>query len=224
MSAKPKLYQFSISPSCQRVFATFAHKGVEYDVFEVDVSKKERPEEFNQISPFGKVPVLVHNGQVLVESAVICQYINDVWPDPPMLPADPAELAYARQWIVFADRILDKDAQFTHIERDRARKVDICNSLFADLSHLERELGSKDKFFLGGELSLVDCIFSSTMAFLPIWSKIIDDTLYNTYPNIQAYTERLRGHPTLEANVYNIPAEVYEGFFGAVLGDGLTVP
>ena len=45
MSAKPKLYQFSISPSCQRVFATFAHKGVEYDVFEVDVSKKERPEE-----------------------------------------------------------------------------------------------------------------------------------------------------------------------------------
>jgi glutathione S-transferase len=76
--AKPQLYQLSISPSCQRVFATLTIKGVEYDPIDIDISKKERPADFVKISPFGKVPVLVHDGQVILESTNIIQYIDEV--------------------------------------------------------------------------------------------------------------------------------------------------
>lgn len=222
---KPLLYQLSISPACQRVFSVLEHKKIDYDIFEVDISKKDRPDEFTKKSPYGKVPVLEHDGHVILESINICMYLDEAWPERPLMPKTPAERAYARQWMIFADReILDKDAQFTHIYRDLDRKRETCHSLFAGIAPLDRELRGKDKLFLGADLSLVDCVLAPTMAFLPIWSKIVDDKTYATYTGIQAYADRLRAHPVLRKTVFNVPAEVYEGFFGAVLGQGITVP
>ena len=222
---KPKLYMLSISPSCQRVFATLANKGVDYDTVEIDISQAKRPAEFEAISPFGKVPVLQHQGQILLESANIVQYINDVWPDPPMMPADAAGRAYARQWIQYADReVFDRDAQFVHAERDHQRKLQICAALFNRLSHLERELVDKDSLFLGDDLSLVDCMLAPSLANAPVWSELTDDMKYATYTNIQKYTDRLRENPVLAETVFNVPVEVYRGFFSAVLVDGMTFP
>lgn len=222
---KPKLYMLSISPSCQRVFATFANKGVAYDTVEIDISQAQRPEEFEKISPFGKVPVLEHQGQVLLESANIIQYIDEVWPDPPMMPADAADRAYARQWIQYADReIFDRDAQFVHIERDHQRKLEICAALFERLSHLEAELEGKTSLFLGDDLSLVDCMLAPSLANVPVWSQLTDDKKYATYTNIRAYTDRLRENPVLAETVFSVPVEVYQGFFSAVLVDGMTFP
>ena len=148
--SRPKLYMYSISPSCQRVFSTFANKGVEYDSVEIDISERARPEGFEKISPFGKVPLLLHNGQAIVESANIIQYIDEVWPNPPMMPSDPLKRAYARQWIQYADReLFNRDAQFVHVEPDRRRKLEICSALFDALAHLDRELEGKKALFLG---------------------------------------------------------------------------
>lgn len=225
MTDVPKLYMFGISPSCQRVFATFANKGVRYDSIEVDISRSERPDDFRKISPFGKVPVLVHKGRVILESANIIQYIDEVWPAPAMMPADPLERAYARQWIQYADReLFDRDALFVHVEKDQARKVEICRSLFKALAILEAELAGKTGLFLGDQLSLVDCALAPTLANVPVWSQLIDDKSYATYKNIQAYTARLQQHPILKSRVFGVPTAVYEGFFKAVLVDGMTFP
>lgn len=223
--SKPKLYKLDISPSCQRVFATFAHKGVDYDSVDIDITKKDRPEEFNRLSPFGKVPVLVHENRTLIESAVICQYINDTWPDPPMLPSTPLELAYARRWILYADReIADKEGRMVHIERDKSRKVDFCKEILAGLRILDSELAGKKEFFLGKTLSLVDVILAPSLPYFPIMSRLVGDDHYGKYKNIQAYTERLRQQPVLAKHVFGIPTEALEGFSSAVLVQGLTFP
>jgi glutathione S-transferase len=221
----PKLYMLSISPSCQRVFATFANKGVDYETVEIDIGQAKRPDAFEKISPFGKVPVLEHKGRVILESANIIQYIDEVWPEPAMMPADPASRAYARQWIQYADReIFDRDAQFVHVERDHQRKLQICATLFAQLRHLERELEGKTALFLGEDLSLVDCMLAPSLANAPVWADLIGDKTYATYTNIRAYTERLRANPVLAETVFSVPGEVYQGFFSAVLVDGMTFP
>lgn len=222
---RPKLHMLAISPSCQRVFATFANKGVEYDTVEVDISQAQRPADFEKISPYGKVPVLEHQGEVLIESANIVQYIDEVWPEPPMMPADPAGRAHARQWIQYADReIFDRDAQFVHVERDLDRKRALCADLFDRLSHLERELGGRQSLFFGDELSLVDCMLAPSLANAPVWSDLTGDTKYATYTNIRAYTDRLLENPVLQETVFNVPLEIYQGFFSAVLVDGMTFP
>lgn len=222
---KPKLYAFAISPTCQRVFSVLAHKNIEHDYVEIDVSKKERPAEFTKVSPFGKVPVLVHKGQILVESVVISEYLDEVYPSPAMMPADPLGRAYARRWMSFADReIIDKDARFTHFLRDKDAKVALCHELLAGLKPLNDELAGKTKYFLGDKLSLVDTVLAPTMPFLQIWSDVIGDKHYAAYRNIQAYYERLQKDATLAKSVFGVPIDVYKGFFGAVLGQGLTVP
>jgi glutathione S-transferase len=221
----PKLYMFSISPSCQRVFSAFANKGVDYDTVEIDISQAKRPEAFEKISPFGKVPVLEHKGQIILESANIIQYIDEVWPKPAMMPSDPAGRAHARQWIQYADReLFDRDAQFVHIERDKKRKLEICRTLFDQLIHLERVLEGKKSLFLGDYLSLVDCMLAPTLANVPVWSDLTEDKKYAGYKNIRAYTDRLRKNAILEKTVFSVPIAVYEGFFRAVLVDGMTFP
>lgn len=223
--SKPKLYMYGISPSCQRVFATFANKGIEYDSIEIDISKRARPEGYEKISPYGKVPLLLHDEHAIVESANILQYIDEVWPDPPMMPSDPWRRAYARQWIQYADReLFDRDAQFVHVEPDRRKKLEICSALFDALARLDRELEGRKALFLGEELSLVDCMLAPTLANAPVWSDLTKERKYETYENVKAYTDRLRRHPVLERTVFCVPIEVYESFFKAVLVDGITFP
>ena len=223
--AKPTLHQLSISPTCQRVFAMLAAKDIDHDRVDVDISQKERPDDFNKISPFGKVPVLEHDGHVLLESVSICYFIEEMWPDKPMLSSEPHERAYARQWIQYADReLMDRDAQFVHIERDHDRKVAICRQIFDVLVHLDRELQGNNAYFLGDQLSMVDCVIAPTLNNIPVWSKLINDEKLATYKNVQAYTERLRADPVLAEQIFAVPDEVYEGFFGAVLVNGATFP
>ncbi len=223
--AKPSLYVSSISPTCQRVFATLFHKEVEWDSVEIDITvpRPERPADFLAVSPLGQVPVLVHDGKVIQESIVICEYVDEVWPTIPMMPKAPHERAYARKWLHFADsNIIDKDIRFVHYESEIDRKHKVAHELFAGLALLEAELEGNRSFFLGDNLSLVDTALAPTMGFLPIWSELIEDKTYANYRNIQAYTERLQAHPTFAAQVWSTPRDVYWGFFTAVLKEGLT--
>jgi glutathione S-transferase len=223
--AKPTLYSLSFSPACMRVFPVLAYKGIDYDNVEVDITKKERPAAFNAVSPFGKVPVLVHDGKIIFESVVINEYLNEVWPKPAMLPADPAARAYARQWIVSFNRaVTDRDGEFVHIERDKSRKQDICRRIFPDLAKLDGELAGKSQLFLGAELSLVDVAIAPFSRNLMIWSDLVGDKHLKSYRNLLGYFERLEKNPVLQKTVYHIPREAFEGFFKMVLVDGATVP
>ena len=223
--SRPIVYSNGFSPTSKRVLATLAHKGIDHDVVEVDITQKERPEEFNAVSPFGKVPVMVHDGRNLIESVVICEYIDEVWPEPAMMPTDPDKRAYARRWIVFINRVItDRDGEFVHIARDRDGKVAVCQKIFPELAALDRELEGNDKLFLGPDLSLVDVAIAPFTRILGMWSELIGDSHYPSYRNLHAYFDRLGAIPVLKEAVYNVPDDAYQGFFKAVLVEGLTVP
>ena len=79
----------------------------------VDISKPDRSAEFNTLSPFGKVPVWQEDETVIFESAIINEYLEESYPDPPMLLGGPARRAYARQWIKYFDsQIFERNIQF----------------------------------------------------------------------------------------------------------------
>lgn len=223
--SQPKLYALGFSPTCQRVVATLVHKGVDYETFEVDVTKKERPAEFNAVSPFGKVPVLQHDGHTLLESSVICEYIDEVWPEPAMLPKTAAGRAEARQWIQFFNRaVTDREGEFVHVERDKQAKLALCHKILPDLAHLERALEGRDNLFFGNELSLVDVNIAPFTRGLRIWAELAGDKTLAGRRNLNAYFDRLEKVPVLQETVYNVPEEALRGFFNMILVDGATVP
>jgi stringent starvation protein A len=88
------LYDADRCPYCARVRIVLAEKGLDYETVVVDLD--DRPAWIYEKNPLGKVPVLEEDAFVLPESAVIMEYLEERYPEPPLWPADPADRARGR--------------------------------------------------------------------------------------------------------------------------------
>ena len=80
------LYDFGNSVCCQKVRITLVEKGLAWKARHVDLFKTEQYDpEYLKLNPKGVVPTLVHNGTAIIESTLICEYIDDTFPDPPLV-------------------------------------------------------------------------------------------------------------------------------------------
>lgn len=95
------IYSARRCPFAQRSRLALTMKGVPFAVREIDL--KSTPAWFAVVSPYEKVPVLEHGEHRVWESAIINEYIEEVFPEPALLPHDPAGRAYARFWIDHAN-------------------------------------------------------------------------------------------------------------------------
>ena len=88
-----KLYDAERCPYCARVRIALAEKGIVPETIEIDL--RDRPAWIYDLNPSGRVPVL-DDGFVLPESLVIMEYLDERYPDRPLLPADQMARARAR--------------------------------------------------------------------------------------------------------------------------------
>ena len=141
------LYDAARCPYCARVRIVLAEKGVELDVVEIDLS--DRPAWLYEKNATGRVPVLEEDGRPLPESAVIMELLEERYPDPPLLPADPADRAFVRL-LIFRDKDLTGPYYaFRRGEEGAAERLDIA------LGVLDAALAERS--FLGGaEYGLAD--------------------------------------------------------------------
>jgi glutaredoxin len=139
-----KLVDAARCPYCARVRIALAEKGIAHEVVEVDLS--DRPEWLLELNPpKGRVPVL----DGLPESQVIMELLEELHPDPPLLPADPIERGRARCLVQRFDANLGDDyyAYRRGDPNDLAGKLDaleIGGSLFADFAYLPWIIRARD--------------------------------------------------------------------------------
>ena len=98
------LYDADRCPFCARVRIVLAEKGLEDETVVVDLA--DRPAWLYEKNPLGKVPVLEEDALCLPESAVIMEYLNERYPEPALLPVDPADRALVRLRIERFDNAL----------------------------------------------------------------------------------------------------------------------
>ena len=100
------LYHSWRSTCSRKVRICLEEKGLDYSLHTLDLRRFEhhRPE-YLSLNPNGVVPTLVHDGAVLVESTLICEYLDDMFPDPPLRPAEPRSLHRMRTWCKLADDV-----------------------------------------------------------------------------------------------------------------------
>jgi glutathione S-transferase len=147
-----KLYDAPRCPYCARVRIVLAEKGVPYDTVEIDLG--DRPRWIYELNVTGRVPIL-DDGFVLPESAVIMEYLEERYPDPPLLPPTPGERAEARLAVHRFDSALGDDYYaFRRGEpnalRQRLADLTLGRSLYADVAYLPWVLRARE--LLGVEL------------------------------------------------------------------------
>ena len=117
-----KLYQFAASGNSRIVRLVLEEKGLPFERVNIDVTKGEnRTPEFLKLNPRGKVPVLIHStpaGDVLIsESSVINEYLEEVFPHPPLMPTTAAKRAHVRSLVYLFDTELSPTTGLLIIEK-----------------------------------------------------------------------------------------------------------
>ena len=181
------LYNAARCPYAARARIVLAEKGLEVETVEIDLS--DRPAWLYDKNPAGRVPVIEEDGgEPLPESVVIMEFLEERYPEPALLPADPADRAAVRL-LIFRDKDLtDPYYALRRGEEGAAEQLD------AALAKLDVRLYDRD--YLGGaEYSLAD------IALVP-WVLRARDMLgveLSGYPSLGAWLARLEERPAIAA-------------------------
>lgn len=113
-----ELYNMGISTCSQRVRFVLAVKGIEFTNNWVALDKGEHlTPEYLRINPNGTIPSLVHDGRVIVDSSVINEYLEEVYPQVPLLPASPYERAKVRTWVQYLDEVMTPSIRYPSFQQ-----------------------------------------------------------------------------------------------------------
>jgi len=196
-----KLHDFKSSPNSQRVKVVLAEKNLTYEIVPVDLRKQEQKKpEYLKLNPYGKVPVLTDDFTVLYESLIINEYLNEKYPNPPLMPKDPGGKAKARILIDYGMAHFDSAYQKLRMELMKDPKEQsqpIIDGAKSDLKKLlqrfEDEIG--DQLYLMGDFSLVDADLIPRFTRLEGFGVLPDPLL----PRFGKYMERMKARPSVKA-------------------------
>ena len=158
--AKLEIISSSSCPFAQRTRMVLLEKKVDFTLIEIPLDTK--PDWFLKISPYGKVPVVRHGDTVVFESSVINEYLEEVFPNPSLLPKSPECRAQARIWIDFANVRFVPQIYKLLLAQEQKRQEVHAQKLTEALLMMEREALAKRSFgpyWLGSELTLIDFTF-----------------------------------------------------------------
>jgi glutathione S-transferase len=195
-----KLCGFPISNYYNKVRIALLEKGLPH---EVDAHcRPSQKEEFTARSPMGKVPFLELDGGVtLAESQAICEYLEEAYPQKPLLPRDPLARAKVRELLIVLEmhvelvvRRLYGQAFFGRSASDEVRQStekDLAKGLRA-----LRQLARFDPFIAGKDLTYADCAAFVHLPLVTLTTKIIyGRDFLEDMPQVKPYLKVLGERP-----------------------------
>ena len=150
------LYDFGNSVCCQKVRITLREKGLDWQAVPVNLFAAEQYNaKYLKLNPKGLVPTLVHDGNAIAESTLICEYLDDAFPAPPLKPDNPADRARMRMWSKVVDEGLFEgvtEISFSAMFRERMKNMpeDIRQVRFRNIGDPRR----RDRFMSTYELGV----------------------------------------------------------------------
>lgn len=149
------LYSGTTCPFSQRCRFVLFEKGMDFEIRDIDLYNK--PEDIAVMNPYGQVPILVERDLVLYESNIINEYIDERFPHPQLMPADPIMRARTRLFLYNFEKEL-----FVHVSTLENRNITdekLRNQARTNIRDRLSQLAPllvKNKFMLGEEFSMLD--------------------------------------------------------------------
>lgn len=147
------LYSGTTCPFSQRCRLVLFEKGMDFEIKDVDLFNK--PEEISVMNPYGQVPILVERDLTLYESNIINEYIDERFPHPQLMPADPVMRARARLFLFNFEREL-----FVHVQTlensGNQKAIEKARLQIRDRLTQLAPILLKSKYMLGDDFSMLD--------------------------------------------------------------------
>ena len=146
------LYSGTTCPFSQRCRLVLFEKGMDFEIRDVDLFNK--PEDISVMNPYGQVPVLVERDLILYESNIINEYIDERFPHPQLMPADPVQRARARLLLLNFEREV-----FIHVdalEKQDPKKVEKARAIVRDQLSQLAPVVTKSKYMMGEDFTMID--------------------------------------------------------------------
>ncbi len=201
---KLELISFKLCPFAQHAIILLNKLNIEHEVTYINIM--DPPQWFKDISPTGQVPLLKADDEIIFESAVISEFINDI-SDIDAHPTDNVQKAKNRAWIQFISSITGELMPIVTGDEDKFNKAK--ESLFNKLTRIE-SVKSDDKFFNGNDFSIIDA------AIAPIFMRIawINEFTNNAlsiaeFKNLSAWSENLLAIEETKTSVVEGLDDVY---------------
>jgi glutathione S-transferase len=198
------LISFKTCPFVQRAVITLKHKNIDFDITYIDLA--EPPDWFLEMSPLGKVPVLKVDDEILFESAVINEYLDEITGGE-LQPKDPLARAKNRAWIEFASNMLG-NLYMMKMSKDEEHFEKYRELLVSQLHRVEKRLGD-GPWFNGAEFSLADTAFAPLFRQNSVAGGKLSVLDADTMPRVCAWAERLLALPEVRDSVVDEFEDLY---------------
>jgi len=194
-----KLYDNPLSPYAMKVRVTLYEKGLEFENHEVHFHSQR--DALLRVNPRGEVPALQDGDAVIYDSRVICEYLEDKYPSPPLTPSDPAAKARCRQLETICDTQIDACALVIglikifrpEMEADHADALGQAATILGKHhANLDAELRGRE--YLLGEFSRADVALIPHLGFTAFMGYPVDPK----YTNLTGWMTRMNERPSVQ--------------------------
>ena len=199
-----KLYHFILSPFCRKVRLVLAEKKIEVELIEERFWEKRF--QFLKINHSGAVPVFVENEILLTESFAIFEYLEEMYPEPPLLPTSPLLRAEARRLSFWFDDKFHKEVTQNLLYEKVYKKITnsgypnsekIKNGIKNFRFHLDylNCLLEERKWLAGDEMTIADFSASSHFSSLDY----INDVDWESFPSVKDWYSKIKSRPAFRS-------------------------
>ncbi len=198
-----KFYYNDVCPFAYRVRLALAEKEIEHEAVIIDL--ENIPQWYYELSPTAKVPLLQWGDDVIWESTVINEFIEDNWQNNPLLPHNPIAKAQARIWIEYCNSSFQPSCCGLVFELDESKHEPIRLALNESLDFIEAALSSRENgpYWLGEDLTLVDLTFYPFFEHACVLSHYRGFELSDKYLHIHQWLETMQKRQSVQQNCHS---------------------
>ncbi|MEM6520989.1 MAG: glutathione S-transferase family protein [Cyanobacteria bacterium P01_D01_bin.71] len=198
-----QLYSSAVCPFAQRTRILLQEKGLDYQTHEINL--KNKPDNFRQISPQGKVPVLLCDGDRVWESTIINEYLEEVFPTPALMPSAPGLRALTRIWIDFANSRFNAAFYKLLLAQTPVDQADWREEMAHHLRFMEQrglqELSDQGPYWLGDRFSLLDITYYPWFERWAVLEHYRDMTIPDDCQRLKTWWAALGDRPSVQATL-----------------------
>ncbi|KAG7163320.1 pyrimidodiazepine synthase-like [Homarus americanus] len=195
-----RCYSMRFCPYAQRLLLVLAVKNIKHDV--VNVNLKKKPEFLLEKNPQGKVPTLEKDGEIVYESMVTCEYLNEVHPDPPLYPSDPLKKAQDRMLIELWSKVSSATYKTYFANGDQQVLKQASEDIKAGVDLFEAELSKRNtKFYAGDKPGMLDYMIWPWAERLPVAQELIGDAdllSQDRFPKMLSWMSIMKEDPAVK--------------------------